>query len=576
MEFNLLNNRYKVLRVLGEGGFGQTFLAEDTQMPSRRQCVIKQLKPVTTNPQVEQIVQERFQREAAILETLGRGHPQIPELFAYFKENNQYYLVQEWVDGKTLSEKMMTEGLFSEATAAKMLQEILPVLNFMHGQGIVHRDIKPENIIIRRIDDKPVLIDFGAVRETMGTMVNSQGQTTSSIVIGTPGFMSSEQAAGRPVFSSDLYSLGLTLVYLTTGKMPQDLPTDPNTAEIVWRNYAPGLSPRFGQILDKSIQYHPRDRYHSAAEMLGDLQAGISESTVVSGGIAPTIAPASPYSGGVPPTIQQPPSPYPQQPPSPYPQQPQSPYPQQPPTPVPYQQPSSPYPQQPQSPYPQQPPSPYPQAQGTPPPYVPPTDQQTYQASTPPSSGGFPKLLMFIGAALVVAIGGGMWLARSGDDNSISTVTPASPSPTFTPIQSSPDPVNSPNPASNPSPDPAGAGPSTDTTTATTPNVSTADNYGAIARSPTSGYKGFSWNYSSRDGAEERALNECSSTSGSTDCEVLVWFRNACGAIAESDDGGAGTGWGVNEELAQQYAIESCEGIGSGCEVTRTICSGTE
>jgi serine/threonine-protein kinase len=197
MEFNLLNNRYKVLKVLGEGGFGQTFLAEDTQMPSHRKCVIKQLKPVTTSPQVEQIVQERFQREAAILETLGRGHPQIPELFAYFKENNQYYLVQEWVDGKTLSAKMMSEGLYDEARAVMLLQDILPVLNFMHGQGIVHRDIKPDNIIIRRADGKPVLIDFGAVRETMGTMLNSQGQTTSSIVIGTPGFMSSEQAAGQ-------------------------------------------------------------------------------------------------------------------------------------------------------------------------------------------------------------------------------------------------------------------------------------------------------------------------------------------------------------------------------------------
>jgi hypothetical protein len=283
----------------------------------------------------------------------------------------------------------------------------------------------------------------------------------------------------------------------------------------------------------------------------------------------------------------QPPSPYPQQPPTPVPyQQPQppSPYPQQQPTPVPYQQqPPSPYPQQQPTPppYQQQPPSPYPQQQPTPPPYPqvqgtptfvpPPTDQQTYQASPPASSGGLPKSVIAIGAALVVAIGGGMWLARSGDDNSISTVSPTtSPSPGFTPNVSSPDPIDTQTtPLTTPEPGPTGAGPSQDNDD----NVIATDNYGAIARSPISGDKGFSWNYSDRDGAEERAINECNSLSGSTDCEILVWFRNACGAIAESDDGGAGTGWGANEELANQYAIESCNSIGTGCEVTRTICT---
>jgi serine/threonine-protein kinase len=149
-----------------------------------------------------------LQREAAILETLGRAIPKSQTYLPIFKKIINIILVQEWIDGKTLSEQLTTEGLYNEATAVMLLQDLLPVLNFMHGQGMVHRDIKPENIIVRRADGKPVLIDFGAVRETMGTVVNSQGQTTSSIVIGTPGFMSSEQSSGRPVFSSDLYSLG--------------------------------------------------------------------------------------------------------------------------------------------------------------------------------------------------------------------------------------------------------------------------------------------------------------------------------------------------------------------------------
>ncbi|NJM28210.1 MAG: serine/threonine protein kinase, partial [Pseudanabaena sp. RU_4_16] len=251
---NLLDNRYHVLQVLGAGGFGDTFLAEDTQMPSQRRCVIKQLKPITNNPQVSQIVRERFQREAAILEFLGHESKQIPNLFAYFHENDQFYLVQEWIDGNTLTQTLQEEGKLGESAIRELLLSILPVLEFVHARGMVHRDIKPDNIILRRSDRLPVLIDFGAVRETMGTMVNTDGNTTSSIVIGTPGYMPSEQAAGRPVFSSDLYSLGLTAIYLLTGKIPQDLGTDLRTGEILWQIHAPGISDSFAQVINKAIQ----------------------------------------------------------------------------------------------------------------------------------------------------------------------------------------------------------------------------------------------------------------------------------------------------------------------------------
>ncbi len=171
----LLNNRYKVIGVLGAGGFGETFLAEDTQMPSGRRCVIKQLKPVTHNPQVYQLVQERFGREAAILEELGDENNQIPRLYAYFSEAGQFYLVQEWIQGQTLSNKLEQEGTLNESSVKEILLSILPVLEYVHSKRIVHRDIKPDNIILRDCDGKPVLIDFGAVRETMGTVMNYPG-----------------------------------------------------------------------------------------------------------------------------------------------------------------------------------------------------------------------------------------------------------------------------------------------------------------------------------------------------------------------------------------------------------------
>ncbi|MFM6008366.1 MAG: serine/threonine protein kinase, partial [Sphaerospermopsis kisseleviana] len=154
--------------------------------------------------------------------------------------------------------------LFTESAVREILINILPVLDYIHTQHIVHRDIKPDNIILRHDDSKPVLIDFGAVRESMGTVLNSAGNPTSSIVIGTPGFMSSEQAAGRPVYSSDLYSLGLTAVFLLTGKKPQQLETDSQTGEILWRHYLHDLEPNIAKVIDKSIAYHPRDRYSTA------------------------------------------------------------------------------------------------------------------------------------------------------------------------------------------------------------------------------------------------------------------------------------------------------------------------
>lgn len=274
MTTKLLNNRYQVIQLLGAGGFGETSLAEDTHLPSRRRFVIKELKPINNDPATSTLIQQRFEREAAILENLGETSDQIPKLYAYFPENGKFYLVQEWIEGQTLTNIIKSKGKLNETIVREILLSLLSVLDYVHSKGIIHRDIKPDNIILRSQDNKPVLIDFGAVKETIRTVINPSGNPVQSIVIGTPGYMPSEQAIGRPVYATDIYSLGLTAIYLLTGKQPQELETHPQTGQILWQQYAAGLSPEMVQIITQAIEPRPSDRYTTASKMLYALKSG--------------------------------------------------------------------------------------------------------------------------------------------------------------------------------------------------------------------------------------------------------------------------------------------------------------
>ncbi len=180
----------------------------------------------------------------------------------------------------------------------------MPVLEYVHSKRIVYQDIKPDNIILRSSDGKPILIDFGAVKETMGTVLTTGSNSSKSIAIGTPGFMPSEQSAGRPVYSSDLYSLGLTAIYLLTGKMPEQLEADPRTGEIVWRQYALSISPSFAAVLDKAIQPWARDRFSTAREMLEALQFGANAIPPTMPQPLPSVVSAQPISAYVQPATE--------------------------------------------------------------------------------------------------------------------------------------------------------------------------------------------------------------------------------------------------------------------------------
>ncbi|MBW4563506.1 MAG: protein kinase [Mojavia pulchra JT2-VF2] len=262
----LLDNRYQVIRVLATGGFGQTYIAQDTRRPGNPMCVVKHLKPTSSDPRVFDTAKRLFHSEAETLERLGH-HDQIPRLLAYFDENQEFYLVQEFIEGNTLNEELLPGKRWTESQVNQLLQEVLSILEFVHSQSVIHRDIKPDNIIRRTADNKLVLVDFGAVKQLRSQLVTAGTQPTATVVIGTPGYMPTEQGQGKPRPNSDIYSLGIIAIQALTGVPATALQEDPNTGEIIWQHLA-SVNSRLAEVLSKMVRYHFKDRYQSAAEAL--------------------------------------------------------------------------------------------------------------------------------------------------------------------------------------------------------------------------------------------------------------------------------------------------------------------
>ncbi|MDX2242069.1 MAG: bifunctional serine/threonine-protein kinase/ABC transporter substrate-binding protein [Leptolyngbyaceae cyanobacterium bins.302] len=270
----LVGARYRVINVLASGGFGHTYIAEDTQRPGNPRCVLKHLTFNSQDPFVLQQVRRLFRAEAETLEQLGK-HDQIPRLLAYFEENQQFYLVQEFVEGHPLSEELVKGVPLSEVEVIPILEDVLGVLEYVHAQGVIHRDVKPANLIRRRQDSKLVLIDFGAVKLIGNTVAEATGETALSMPVYTSGYAASEQCMGRPRFCSDLYSLGMVGIQALTGFHPAQLPHDYNTSEVIWRDQAT-VSDSLADVLITMTRYHFNDRYQSASDALQALRRAIS------------------------------------------------------------------------------------------------------------------------------------------------------------------------------------------------------------------------------------------------------------------------------------------------------------
>jgi eukaryotic-like serine/threonine-protein kinase len=294
----ILRNRYKILELLGSGGVGETYLAEDLDIPitPKPKCVVKRLQSQSIIPQIVRL----FHQEGELLYKLSQKCDRIPKLFAYFQENNEFYLIQELIDGHDLSTEIIPGYLWQESAVIKLLQEILEVLAFVHQENIIHRDIKPQNLMRRASDGKIVLIDFGAVKQVSAKPVNAQGETNLTIIIGTLGYMPDEQSSGKPKLGSDIYAVGMIGIQALTGLSPIQLPENFTTGEIIWRDRAQ-VSDRLANVLDTMVKPHFSQRYQSATEALEALmtvvetQSSVSQAiTIASPTPLPSVAPLMP------------------------------------------------------------------------------------------------------------------------------------------------------------------------------------------------------------------------------------------------------------------------------------------
>ena len=311
--------RYRALKLIGEGGFGRTFLAVDEENSLKKECVIKQFFPqgstysavmplggssVSGGAEMEEIESkgravakksaELFEAEAMQLEMLG-SHPQIPKFLGHFERDGHQYLIQEYIEGKNLAEELAEKGAFNETQIWELLNDLLPVLQFVHKSKVIHRDLKPENIIRRRLapgnidlktqgeteaiaevkkikNGQLVLVDFGAAK-----VVQKSGLPKTGTVIGSAAYTAPEQLMGKAVFASDIYSLGVTCIHLLTQVPPFDL-FDGRENEWVWRHYLKvPVSEELGQIIDKMLVGATGRRYHSASAIIRQLNPPNSE-----------------------------------------------------------------------------------------------------------------------------------------------------------------------------------------------------------------------------------------------------------------------------------------------------------
>lgn len=273
---DIINDRYRIVTILGQGAMGTTYEAEDLTTYQR-----VAIKSVSLRGLQNWKTLELFEREARVLESLD--HPAIPDYLDYFQEDSKtdrrFYLVQELVGGESLADLIKKGWRCDEKLVKDILKQILEILQYLHSftPPVIHRDIKPQNII-RCPDGQVYLVDFGAVQDVYRNTI-----TRGGTFVGTLGYMAPEQFRGEALPASDLYALGGTAIFLLTRRSPDDLPQ--KRLKIDFRDRV-NISPSFADCLEKMLEPAIEDRCQSATKAIALLsKKQIVARSSISGGI---------------------------------------------------------------------------------------------------------------------------------------------------------------------------------------------------------------------------------------------------------------------------------------------------
>ncbi len=295
MKGKLIQDKYRILKTLARNAFSETFLATDnSRFYHRRRYIIKKFRPILGNPEAENI-RRLFYQEAKTLKLLSGKNRQIPRLYEYFMDGEDFYLVREWIAGLTLKQRVEQQGTLSTEEVEAILHSVLSFLQYIHSYGIIYRHLKPSTIILRRDhwfsrspnSFLPVPIYFGGVKDLEAKIEEKQRSLLPSslhsrlnhypqfspVVAYRRDYIPPEQQQGKSVFASDLYSLGLTAIYLLTGKNPAEFATDPQTKKLLWHREIPNLKIHLVRVIERAICPQMSDRYFSAEEMLKALNS---------------------------------------------------------------------------------------------------------------------------------------------------------------------------------------------------------------------------------------------------------------------------------------------------------------
>lgn len=273
MKGEILHKKYTIIEVIGQDSCSETFLAKGKGIDSWRRCAIKKFRPILGNSKATSI-KNLFYQEASILRLLSGHHPQIPQLYECFMDGEDFYLVREWIEGITLKQKVKQQGKLPEQEVKQILSSILSILQYIHKYGIVYRELNPNSIVLRRNhwvnrvknqEYLPVPIYFGRVKEL--TSKSQKSNQLSLALTNHREYISPEQEQGNSIYVSDLYSLGLTAIYLLTAKNPAELGINPYTNQLLWEREAPNLSTNLTRVINRAICAEPSDRFTDAEAM---------------------------------------------------------------------------------------------------------------------------------------------------------------------------------------------------------------------------------------------------------------------------------------------------------------------